>query len=81
MKAALEHEFNCHEFCSLSWCKYFNLTPQECEELNLQNGSKLKNKTEHLPLYQSIKEVHDMFLTNDNLKMLNHHFNSQKMKP
>jgi len=77
MTASFEHEFNEHKFCG-SWCKYVKLAPDQWQPLNVQTGCKLCSKVLDAHMYLEAKAVHEQFTTDDNLKMLNHEFNSQK---
>ena len=78
MTAALEHEFNNHHFCSSKWCKYVSHPEVKWTKINIESGGKLKNKEDNKEMYEMVKNVHDLFLTDKNLLMLNHEYDSQK---
>jgi len=79
MTASFEHEFNDHKFCG-SWCKYVKLPPEQWQPLNVQTGCKLCNKTLNAHMYLETKAVHEQFTLDENLQMLNHEFDSKKMR-
>ena len=78
MIAALEHEFNNHHFCSGEWCKYVSHPEVEWTKINVESGGKLKSKENNKEMYEMIRNVHELFLTDENLRMLNHEYDSQK---
>jgi len=47
---------------------------------NIELWKKFRNKVENNDLYLLVRDIHDDFLTNNNLDMLNHKLDSQKNK-
>jgi len=60
MKATLEHHFDDHEYCNLSWCQFCSDPVQKADDLERQ---KLRSKTitEYKAMYNAVKLVHDEF--------------------
>jgi len=79
LEDALEHHFNNHSQCQELWCIFLqkNVSMERKNAKHEQLQDKVKDKA----LYDAIKAIHDMFLTDKNIKMLNHCHDSQKMKP
>ncbi len=56
------------------------IPPDQWQPLNVQTGCKLCNKILDAHMYLEAKAVHEQFTTDENLEMLNHEFDSKKMK-
>jgi len=78
MNAGLYHQFNDHVHCSGEWCKYVHISPELWNEVNENNNNKLCNKVFDELIWNEAKAIHDIFVTDENLEMLNHEFDSQK---
>jgi len=78
MNAGLYHQFNDHVHCSGEWCKYVHIDPNLWNEVNENNNNKLRNKVADEMIWKEAKAIHDLFVTDENLAMLNHEFDSQK---
>jgi len=78
MNAGLYHQFNDHVHCSGEWCKYVHISPELWNEGNENNNNKLRNKVFDELIWNEAKAIHDLFVTDKNLEMLNHEFDSQK---
>jgi hypothetical protein len=62
-KAALEHHFNNHKFCS-GWCPY--LAKSEAERAEVQY--KYCSKTDDSVLYSQCVEIHEAYTTEQGLR-------------
>jgi len=80
MNAGLYHQFNDHVHCSGEWCKYVHIPPELWNVVNENNNNKLHNKVFDELIWNEAKAIHDLFVTDKNLEMLNHEFDSQKNK-
>ncbi len=78
MNAGLYHQFNDHIHCSGEWCKYVHIPKELWNMVNENNNNKLHNKVFDELIWNEAKAIHDLFVTDENLEMLNHEFNSQK---
>jgi len=78
MNAGLYHQFNDHVHCSGEWCKYVHIDQSLWNEVNENNNNKLRNKVADEMIWNEAKAIHDLFVTDENLAMLNHEFDSQK---
>jgi len=79
MTASFEHEFNEHKFCG-SWCKYIKLPADQWQAINIPNGCKLQSQIMDAHMYLEAKAFHELSTTDDNLQMLNHELDCQKMR-
>ncbi len=80
MNAGLYHQFKDHVHCSGEWCKYIHISPELWNAVNENNKNKLCNKVFDELIWNEAKAIHDLFVTDENLEMLNHEFDSQKNK-
>jgi len=78
MNAGLYHQFNDHVHCSGEWCKYVHIPAELWNDVNENNNNKLCNKVFDELIWNEAKAIHDLFVTDKNLDMLNHEFDSQK---
>jgi hypothetical protein len=72
-KAALEHHFNNHEFCS-GWCPYLAKSGAERAEVQY----KYPSKTEDSVLYSHFVEIHGAYTTEQGLRELKHPYDTKK---
>jgi len=77
MTAALEHQYNTHWDCG-DWCTYIDLPEAEWVAKNEAEDHCLREKGFDIDLYNQARSIHFLFLTDENLAMLNHEFDSQK---
>ena len=78
MKAAHEHHFNNHHYCSTEWCHFAKLPEDQWKLYNAQKGNKLRDAVKDKYIYEESKKIHERFTTPENLKMMHHEFDSQK---
>jgi len=76
--AGLYHQFNDHVHCSSEWCKYVHIPKELWITVNKNNNNKLRNKEFDELIWNEAKAIHDLFVMNENLEMLNHGFDLQK---
>jgi len=79
MTAALEHQYNTHWDCG-DWCTYIDLPEAEWVAKNEAEDHRLREKGFDIDLYNQARSIHFLFLMDENLAMLNHEFDSKKMK-
>jgi len=77
MTAALEHQYNTHWHCG-DWCTYVDVPEAEWVAKNEAEDHRLREKGFDIDLYNQARSIHFLFLTDENLAMLNHEFDSQK---
>jgi hypothetical protein len=73
-KAVVEHHFNNHAHCDVSWCPMKNSDPVMAARGNLKYRCKKKNAK----FYEQICDVMARFTTYEKLKECHHRYSSQK---
>jgi len=80
MNAAINHQFNDHHSCSGEWCKYVKVPEADWIITNKESNNKLQSKLIDELICKEAVAIHELFVTMENLEILNHEFDSQKMK-
>lgn len=74
LMATLEHEFNNHEHCSATWCKFLQAKDDQDRSLL---ANRWKNKTVERVLYDTLLAVYETFLTPERIVQMHHSFDTQ----
>jgi len=78
MTASMEHHFDNHKFCNPVWCHFREDSVRKCDDSVHAKLRNIHSNPANKIVYEEVKQIHDTFITRENLLMLLHLFDSQK---